>query len=124
MVFIGTRRIAMAGVILEGVSRVFPGPVAALQDVDLEVRDGELLVLVGPSGSGKTTLLRLVAGLEELTEGEIRIGDRQVSRMPARQRDVALVFQSYALYPHLTVRRNLALALELRQGVRWWKWWL
>jgi multiple sugar transport system ATP-binding protein len=119
MVFIDARRASrMAGVILERVSRIFPGPVAALRDVTLEVRDGELLALVGPSGSGKTTLLRLVAGLEQPTQGEIRIGGRSVNKVPARQRDVALVFQSYALYPHLSVARNLALALELRRG--WW----
>jgi multiple sugar transport system ATP-binding protein len=111
----------MAGVVLEGVSRIFPGPVAALEDVSLTVRDREFLVLVGPSGSGKTTLLRLIAGLEEVTKGEIRIGERSMARVPPRERDVALVFQDYALYPHLTVRRNLALSLELRWGVRWWR---
>ena len=105
---------AMAGVNLERVSRIYAGPVAALQDVSLEVRDGEFLVLVGPSGSGKTTLLRLIAGLDRASEGEIRIGGVSVGRVPARQRDVAMVFQSYALYPHRTVARNLAMALELR----------
>lgn len=113
----------MAGVVLEGVSRVFPGPVVALDDVSLEVRDRELLTLVGPSGSGKTTLLRLIAGLEQPSQGEIRIAGRSVTRLAARDRDVAFVFQSYALYPHLTVRRLLASALELRWRVSGWKQW-
>ncbi len=114
----------MAGVILEHVSRTYPGPVAALDGVDLEIRDRELLVLVGPSGSGKSTLLRLVAGLEQPTQGDIRIGGRNMRGVPPRDRDVALVFQSYALYPHLDVARNLAMPLDLRNGTNWWQPWL
>src|SRR5687767_13915429 len=83
--------------------------------MDLEIADEEFMVLVGPSGCGKTTALRMVAGLEEITAGEIRIGDRVVNHVPARDRDIAMVFQSYALYPHLTVRQNMAFGLRLRK---------
>lgn len=110
----------MAGVILEGVSRIFTGPVTALDDVSFKVEEGELLTLVGPSGSGKTTLLRLVAGLEEVTRGEIRIGGRSMRGIAPKHRGVSLVFQSYALYPHMSVRKNLAFGLKLRSGLGWW----
>jgi multiple sugar transport system ATP-binding protein len=104
----------MASVTLRRLSKVFDGGVQALHDLDLEVRDGELLVLLGPSGSGKTTVLRCIAGLEEVTSGEIVIGERVVTHEPPAVRDVAMVFQSPALYPHLSVRDNIAFPLELR----------
>lgn len=113
----------MANVVLERVSRVFPGGVTAVDQLDLDVRDGELLVLVGPSGCGKTTTLRLIAGLEPLSSGEIEIGERKVNRLPPRDRDVAMVFQGHALYPHLTVYQNLAFGLELRRGGWLRHWW-
>jgi ABC-type sugar transport system ATPase subunit len=117
---------SMAGVVLENVSRVYPGDVAAVNGIDLEVVDREFLVLVGPSGCGKTTTLRLIAGLEELSQGRITIGPRLVNDVPPKDRDIAMVFQNYALYPHLTVYRNLAFGLELREGVGgmgWlWQW--
>ena len=104
----------MAEVTLEGVTKIFPGGTVAVDHVDLEIGDGELLVLVGPSGSGKTTVLRLTAGLEELSDGEIRIGDRIVNDLHPMDRDIAMVFQSYALYPHMTVRENIGFGLKLR----------
>src|SRR3954447_14981546 len=104
----------MAEVTLQGVTKVFPGGAVAGGGVDLEIEDGELLVLVGPSGSGKTTVLRLTAGLEELSGGEIRIGDRVVNDLHPMDRDIAMVFQSYALYPHMTVRENIGFGLKLR----------
>ena len=116
----------MAGVILENVSRVYPGNVAAVRGIDLEVHDREFLVFVGPSGCGKTTTLRLIAGLEELSSGSIKIGSRVVNDVPPKNRDIAMVFQNYALYPHMTVYRNLAFGLELRErigGIGWlWRW--
>jgi multiple sugar transport system ATP-binding protein len=94
-------------------TRVFPGTdVAAVNKLDLEIGDGELLVLVGPSGSGKSTALRMLAGLEELNDGQIMIGDRDVSNVRPRDRDIAMVFQNYALYPHLTVAENMGFALK------------
>lgn len=113
----------MASVLLERVSHVFPGGVTAVDQLDLHVRDGELLVLVGPSGCGKTTTLRLIAGLEPLSSGDIQIGDRKVNRLAPRERDVAMVFQGHALYPHLTVYQNLAFGLELRCGGRLRRFW-
>jgi multiple sugar transport system ATP-binding protein len=104
----------MASVTLRRLSKVFDGGVQALHHLDLEVRDGELLVLFGPSGSGKTTVLRCLAGLEEPTAGDIVIGERVVTHTIPAQRDVAMVFQNHALYPHLTVRENLAFPLEMR----------
>src|SRR5438034_542116 len=96
----------MASVTLRRLTKVFDGGVQALHDLDLDVRDGELLVLLGPSGSGKTTVLRCIAGLEEPTSGDVVIGERVVTHDPPATRDVAMVFQTPALYPHLTVRRN------------------
>jgi len=105
----------MAEVTLTGVTKTFPGGTVAVDNVDLEIADGELLVLVGPSGSGKTTVLRLTAGLEELSDGEIRIGGRIVNDLHPMDRDIAMVFQNYALYPHMTVRENIGFGLRLRR---------
>src|SRR5688572_20965498 len=104
----------MASVTLRRLSKVFDGGVQALHHVDLEVRDGELFVLLGPSGSGKTTVLRCVAGLEEPTAGDIVLGERLVTHTPPAERDVAMVFQTPALYPHLTARENIAFPLDMR----------
>jgi ABC-type sugar transport system ATPase subunit len=105
----------VAEVVLDQVGKVYPDGTRAVRDLNLDVDDKEFLVLVGPSGCGKTTALRMVAGLEDISEGEVRIGDRVVNRVPARDRDVAMVFQSYALYPHLTVRDNIGFGLQLRK---------
>ena len=105
----------MAQVSLDGVTKEFPGGVCAVADVSLEVPDGEFLVLVGPSGCGKTTALRLIAGLEKATSGTIRIGSQVVNGVSPRDRDIAMVFQNYALYPHMTVYRNLAFPLRERR---------
>jgi sn-glycerol 3-phosphate transport system ATP-binding protein len=108
----------MAQVRLEGVTKEFGGGVRAVSDVSLEVPDGEFLVLVGPSGCGKTTALRLIAGLEKATSGTITIGDEVVNGVSPRDRDIAMVFQNYALYPHMTVYRNLAFPLRERRTPR------
>ena len=105
----------MAEVEFSGVAKVFPDGTRAVSDLNLEAQDGEFMVLVGPSGCGKTTALRMVAGLEDISEGEIKIGDRIVNEVPSRDRDIAMVFQSYALYPHLTVYDNIAFSLRLRK---------
>ena len=105
----------MAGVTFEGVGKVYPDGTRAVSGMDLEIQNGEFMVLVGPSGCGKTTALRMVAGLEDISEGVLRIGERVVNRVPARDRDIAMVFQSYALYPHLTVFDNIAFGLRLRK---------
>ncbi|MBA2740394.1 MAG: sn-glycerol-3-phosphate ABC transporter ATP-binding protein UgpC [Actinobacteria bacterium] len=105
----------MAQVTLAGVGKVYPDGTRAVSGLDLHVGDGEFMVLVGPSGCGKTTALRMVAGLEEISEGTVSIGERVVNRLPARDRDIAMVFQSYALYPHLTVFDNIAFGLRLRK---------
>jgi multiple sugar transport system ATP-binding protein len=105
----------MARVVLDHVTKVFGSDVVAVDDVSLEVRDGEFMVLVGPSGCGKSTILRIVAGLEEVTAGEVSIGDRQVTDLPSKDRDIAMVFQNYALYPHMTVEQNLSFGLRLRK---------
>ncbi len=105
----------MAGITLDGVSKVFAGGVQAVDNVSLEIGDGEFMVLVGPSGCGKTTILRMVAGLEEVTDGEIAIGDRVVTDLAPKDRDIAMVFQNYALYPHMTVEQNLGFGLKLRK---------
>jgi len=91
------------------------GDVVAVNDLNLEINDGEFMVLVGPSGCGKTTSLRMIAGLEEISDGTLRIGDKVVNNVPPKDRDIAMVFQSYALYPHMTVRDNLAFGLKLRK---------
>ena len=104
----------MAGIHLEHVHKSFGG-VVAVDDVSLEIADGEFLVLVGPSGCGKSTLLRMIAGLEEVTDGTISIGDRDVTDLAPKDRDIAMVFQTYALYPHMTVRQNLGYGLKARR---------
>ncbi len=104
----------MAEVTLRGVRKVYPNGHVAIDDATFGIRDGELLVLVGPSGCGKSTLLRLIAGLEEASAGSILIGERDVTRLEPRDRDIAMVFQSYALYPHMSVERNLGFGLKLR----------
>jgi multiple sugar transport system ATP-binding protein len=108
----------MASVTFAGVTKEFDGSVVAVRDFSLEVADGEFVVFVGPSGCGKTTALRMVAGLETVTEGEILIGDRSVNDASARERDVAMVFQNYALYPHMTVFDNIAFGLRARRVPR------
>src|SRR5258706_8880234 len=104
----------MASVTFDHVSKRFAGGTLAVKDFSLEVKDTEFMVLVGPSGCGKSTCLRMLAGLEEISDGEIRIGDRVVNEVPPRDRDIAMVFQSYALYPHMTVFDNLAFGLRMR----------
>jgi len=105
----------MAEVILRNVTKVFPGGVVAVKDMNLEVQDKEFIVLVGPSGCGKSTTLRMIAGLEEVTEGEIYIDGTLVNDVPPKDRDIAMVFQNYALYPHMTVYQNMAFGLRLRR---------
>ena len=105
----------MASVTLEGISKIYPGDVYAVRDLDLEIRDGEFLVLVGPSGCGKSTTLRMIAGLETISEGTLKIGDRVVNDVHPRDRDIAMVFQNYALYPHMTVEQNMSFALKMRK---------
>src|ERR1700728_2898559 len=105
----------MAAIRFEGVSKVYGDGTRAVNMLDLTIAEGEFMVFVGPSGCGKTTALRMVAGLEEITEGTILIGERVVNRVSAKDRDIAMVFQNYALYPHMTVAQNLAFGLKLRK---------
>ncbi|TMK92706.1 MAG: sn-glycerol-3-phosphate ABC transporter ATP-binding protein UgpC [Actinobacteria bacterium] len=105
----------MAGIELDRVSKVYPNGTNAVSAVSLEVRDGEFMVLVGPSGCGKTTVLRMIAGLESISEGTVQVGDEVVNDLPPRERDVAMVFQNYALYPHMTVFGNMAFPLQLKK---------
>src|SRR6476469_1420114 len=105
----------MAEIVVDHVTKEFAGGVQAINDVSLTVQDGEFIVLVGPSGCGKSTLLRMIAGLEETTAGTISIGDRDVTDLAPRSRDIAMVFQSYALYPHMTVRENMVYGLKARR---------
>src|SRR3989475_12180364 len=102
----------MAGVAIRTVHKHF-GSTHVIRGVDVDIADGEFCVLVGPSGCGKSTLLRMIAGLEEISEGEVAIGGRVVNRVPPKERDIAMVFQNYALYPHMTVRDNMSFALML-----------
>jgi multiple sugar transport system ATP-binding protein len=106
---------SVAEIVMEQVSKVFPDGTAAVSDLDLDVDDGEFIVLVGPSGCGKTTALRMVAGLESISHGSIRIGDRVVNALPPKERDIAMVFQNYALYPHMSVYDNMGFGLKLRK---------
>ena len=108
----------MARIALEHVDKTYPNGYVAARDLSLDAADGELLVLVGPSGSGKSTVLRLMAGLERVSDGVIRIGERDVTDLPPQQRDIAMVFQNYALYPHMTVRDNLGFGLSIRKQSR------
>jgi len=108
----------MAQVELNNVTKIYPGPVKAVDAIDLAINDQEFIVLVGPSGCGKSTTLRMIAGLEEITEGTITIGDRVVNDVPPKDRDIAMVFQNYALYPHMTVYKNMAFGLKLRKFPR------
>jgi ABC-type sugar transport system ATPase subunit len=107
----------MAGVGIRNVKKAY-GSVGVIHGVDIEVDDGEFVILVGPSGCGKSTLLRMVAGLENITGGEIRIGSRVVNNVPPKERDIAMVFQNYALYPHMTVAANMAFSLMLKKAPR------
>src|SRR5450830_5262 len=103
---------------MEKVNKVYPNGFHAVQDLDLDVAGGELMVLVGPSGCGKSTALRMVAGLEDITSGTLRIGSSVVNEVPPKDRNIAMVFQNYALYPHLTVYDNMAFGLKLRKYKR------
>ena len=103
----------MASVEIRGVRKAF-GATPVIHGVDADIADGEFVILVGPSGCGKSTLLRMIAGLENITGGEIRIGERVVNNVPPKERDIAMVFQNYALYPHMTVADNMGFSLKLR----------
>ena len=105
----------MAQIVLDSIDKIYAGGVKAVDGLSLEIRDGEFMVLVGPSGCGKSTALRSIAGLEEISAGTIVIGDRVVNDLPPKERDIAMVFQNYALYPHMTVEQNLAFGLQLRK---------
>ncbi|WP_028745334.1 ABC transporter ATP-binding protein [Rhizobium mesoamericanum] len=105
----------MAGIEINQVSKIYTGDVHAVRSVNIDIQDGEFVVLVGPSGCGKSTLLRMVAGLEEISKGEVKIGNRVVNRVEPAERDIAMVFQNYALYPHMTVHENLAYGLRNRK---------
>ena len=104
----------MAKVVLENVYKIYPGDVMAVENANLEIKDQEFVVLVGPSGCGKSTTLRMIAGLEEISKGEITIDGKRVNDVPPKDRDIAMVFQNYALYPHMTVYKNMAFGLKLR----------
>jgi multiple sugar transport system ATP-binding protein len=106
---------SMGRIVLEHVSKEFPGGVQAVRDVSLEIANGEFMVLVGPSGCGKTTILRMIAGLEEVTDGEVTISDRVVTDEKPKDRDIAMVFQNYALYPHMNVEQNIGFGMRLRR---------
>jgi multiple sugar transport system ATP-binding protein len=104
----------MADITLDNVTKRFPDGYEAVRDMNLQIEDGEFMILVGPSGCGKSTALRMIAGLEEITDGELRIGGEVVNALPPGDRDIAMVFQNYALYPHMSVRQNMGFALKLR----------
>jgi multiple sugar transport system ATP-binding protein len=108
----------VASIVFEHVTKRYADGAEAVNDMNLAIADGEFMILVGPSGSGKSTALRMVAGLEDITEGVIRIGDDIVNDLAPRDRDIAMVFQNYALYPHMTVRKNMGFALELAGAPR------
>ena len=103
----------MADIVLDNVYKTYSDGYTAVKDLNLEIQDGEFMILVGPSGCGKSTALNMIAGLEDITSGELRIGGEVVNKKAPRDRDIAMVFQSYALYPHMTVRDNIAFALKL-----------
>src|SRR3954471_20135400 len=103
----------MAEIKLEHITKRYPDGYEAVKDMSLDIQDGEFVILVGPSGCGKSTALRMIAGLEDITEGELRIGDEVVNDKAPRDRDIAMVFQNYALYPHMSVRENMGFALKL-----------
>ncbi len=103
----------MAEIVLDGVTKRYPDGTEAVKDLDLRIHDGEFMILVGPSGCGKSTALRMIAGLEDISDGELKIGDEVVNDMTPKERDIAMVFQNYALYPHMTVRENMGFALKL-----------
>ncbi|MDR2599259.1 MAG: ATP-binding cassette domain-containing protein, partial [Oscillospiraceae bacterium] len=103
----------MASISIRNITKIYPGDVLAVDDCNLEIPDKEFVILVGPSGCGKSTMLRMIAGLEEITKGELYIGDKLVNDVPPKNRDIAMVFQNYALYPHMTVYKNMAFALKL-----------
>jgi multiple sugar transport system ATP-binding protein len=111
----GEKEDTVGAVTFDGVSKIYADGTKAVDSMDLEIRDGEFMVLVGPSGCGKTTALRMVAGLEDISEGVLKIGDKVVNHVPPRDRDIAMVFQSYALYPHLSVYENIAFGLKLKK---------
>ena len=105
----------MASLKLQGIYKKYPGGVVAVSDFNLDIKDKEFIIFVGPSGCGKSTTLRMIAGLEEITEGELFIGDRLVNDVAPKDRDIAMVFQNYALYPHMSVFDNMAFGLKLRK---------
>src|SRR5690554_3790760 len=105
----------MASLSLRDLYKKYPGGVVAVSDFNMEIKDKEFIILVGPSGCGKSTTLRMIAGLEEITKGELYIGDRLVNDIAPKDRDIAMVFQNYALYPHMTVYQNMAFGLKLRK---------
>src|SRR5262245_18434124 len=105
----------MAKIVLDQATKVYGGDTKAVDALSLDIDDGEFMVLVGPSGCGKSTALRMIAGLEDITDGSISIGERVVNDLPPKDRDIAMVFQNYALYPHMTVEENLAFGLKLRK---------
>src|SRR5215831_11888366 len=103
----------MAEIVLENVNKSYADGAAAVKDLNITITDGEFLILVGPSGCGKTTTLNMIAGLEDISSGELRIDGQRMNEKAPKDRDIAMVFQSYALYPHMTVRQNMAFALSL-----------
>ncbi|MFL5246371.1 MAG: ABC transporter ATP-binding protein, partial [Myxococcales bacterium] len=105
----------MADIVLDGVVKRYPDGFEAVKDLDLDIADGEFMILVGPSGCGKSTALNMIAGLVDISAGELRIEGKVVNQVAPRDRDIAMVFQSYALYPHMTVRENMAFALKLKK---------
>src|SRR5699024_5500451 len=105
----------MGTIVLKNINKVYPGGVKAVSDFNLDIKDKEFMVLVGPSGCGKSTVLRMIAGLEEVTSGELYIDNELVNEILPKDRDIAMVFQNYALYPHMTVYKNLSFALSLRK---------
>ena len=108
----------MAEIVLDGITKTFADGFEAVKDMNLEIADGEFMILVGPSGCGKSTALRMIAGLEDITEGELKIGGNVVNERAPKDRDIAMVFQNYALYPHMSVRENMAFPLQPREGRR------